>query len=144
LQDLQKEVGALKRYLLVLEDRQIESMISVEEAETNYKVAKEKYEELNTKKLQQTTTLSAERSHLDLELKRLSTEREVVVQTINVDDLDIYEKLRSNRRGLAVSKIVDHSCGSCGTTLSPAIRQSAQSPTQIVQCPSCRRILYSG
>jgi hypothetical protein len=144
LQDLQHEAAALKRYLTVLEDRQIESMISLEEAETNHKLASIKFEEIQTNKNQQNNNLTFERSRLDLDLKHLYTEREVAIQTINGDDLDLYEKLRTNRRGLAVSKIIDHTCSACGSSLSPAVRQSAQSPTQIIQCPSCRRILYLG
>lgn len=142
LQDLQNEAAALKRYLGVLEDRQIEAMISLEEAEAHYKIAVKKFEEIRLQKDTQLDNLSMEQEQLELNLKRLQTERDVVIQTINLSDLDIYEKLRSQKRGLAVSKIIDHTCSACGSTLSPAIRQSAQSPTQIIQCPSCRRILY--
>ena len=39
LQDLQKEVAALKKYLGVLEDRQLEAMLVVEEAESDYNKA---------------------------------------------------------------------------------------------------------
>lgn len=144
LQDLQNEAAALRRYLSVLEDRQLDSMISLEEAETRYQMAKDNYEKIKTKKVQQSEKLSGEMSQLNMDLKRLDVERNVVTQTIDVNDLEIYEKLRNSRRGLAVTTIVDHTCVACGTTLTPAIRQSAQSPTLIVQCPSCRRILYLG
>jgi predicted nucleic acid-binding Zn-ribbon protein len=143
LQDLQNEAAALRRYLSVLEDRQIDAMITLEEAETQHQSAIINYERIKTKYHHQNETLSIEHLHLNDDLIRLNVEREVVLQTIDKQDLELYEKLRENRRGIAIASIIEQTCGACGTTLTPAVRQSAQSPVQIVQCPSCRRILYS-
>jgi uncharacterized protein len=144
LQDLQNEAASLRRYLNVLEDRQIEAMISLEDAESQHRLAINNYEEIKVHQQRQNEKLSEELAHQIIDLKRLNVEREVVIQTIDINDLEIYEKLRNNRRGLAIASIVDLTCSACGTTLTPAIRQSSQSPAQIVQCPSCRRILYPG
>jgi uncharacterized protein len=144
LQDLQNEAASLRRYLNVLEDKQIEAMISLEDAESQHRLVINNYKEIKVHQQLQNEKLSEELAHQIIDLKRLNVEREVVIQTIDIDDLEIYEKLRNNRRGLAIAAIVDLTCSACGTTLTPAIRQSAQSPAQIVQCPSCRRILYPG
>lgn len=144
LQDLQNESAALRRYLEVLEDRQLEAMIAVEEAEINYQEAQENYVKTKSNKQDQHISLSNELSNLNDDLERLHVERNAVIQTVNKDDLDIYENLLSSRRGLAVVAIIDRTCGACGTTLPPAMIQSAQSPSQIVQCHSCKRIIYPG
>jgi len=142
LQDLQNESAALRRYLIVLEDRQIEAMISVEEAESEHQEADQNLERIKAIRHFQNEKLQNELSQLNFDLKRLDIEREVVIHTIDKPDLELYETLRDNRRGIAIAQVVDETCGACGTTLTPAIRQSAQSPSQIIQCPSCRRILY--
>lgn len=144
LQDLHNEAAALRRYLSVLEDRQIEAMISLEDAENKHQSVKSKNEIIKNKLHAKNVILSKEYSQINIDLNRLKLERDVVIHTLERNDLEEYEKLRKNRRGIAVTPIVDTTCGACGTTLTPAIRQSAQSPTQIVQCPSCRRILYPG
>ena len=144
LQDLQKETAALRRYLEVLEDRQLEAMIALEEAETNKQSAIKLFVELKDKTKEYHTKLSKELSILMDAISRLHIERMAVIQTIDKEDLARYETLLSNRRGLAVSKIIDNTCGACGSTLTPAMIQAAQSPNQIVQCHSCYRIIYPG
>lgn len=144
LQDLQNESAALRRYLEVLEDRQLEAMIALEEAEINYQNAVENIEKITATLQEQRINLSKELTNLKDDLERLQVERNAVMQAVNNDDLDLYENLLGSRQGLAVVAIIDGTCGACGTTLTPAMIQSAQSPSQIVQCHSCKRIIYPG
>lgn len=144
LQDLQNESAALRRYLEVLEDRQLEAMIALEEAEINYQNAVENIEKITATLQEQRINLSKELTNLKDDLERLQVERNAVIQAVNNDDLDLYVNLLGSRQGLAVVAIIDGTCGACGTTLTPAMIQSAQSPSQIVQCHSCKRIIYPG
>lgn len=144
LEDLQNESAALRRYLEILEDRQLEAMIALEETEINYQAAEEELEKIKDNIQELRFTLSNELTNLNNDLERLQVEREAVIQTVGKEDQVIYDNLINSRRGLAVVAIIDQTCGACGTTLTPATIQSAQSPSQIVQCQSCRRILYPG
>jgi len=60
------------------------------------------------------------------------------------EDIKLYTNLRESRRGIAVSKVVDKTCSSCGSTINASLLHAARSPTQINTCDVCGRILYTG
>jgi predicted nucleic acid-binding Zn-ribbon protein len=142
LQDLQNEVAALKRHLNVLEDRQLESMLTVEEAESTLKNASIVLDDTRARSSENQSRLRGEQSSLVVQVQRLEIERQAAASAIQPQDIDLYEQLRKQRRGVAITRIADKTCSACGTTLTPALIQSAHSPNQLTRCPSCSRILY--
>lgn len=144
LQDLENESAALKRYQAVLEDRMIEAMLAEEEAQEVYKGAND---EANTQRIILNLTqnkLKKEKSGLEFDLLRVKEERAATLGSIPEHDLALYEQLRNQRRGIAVSKITNKACSACGTTLSATLLHAARNPNQINRCETCRRILYMG
>jgi predicted nucleic acid-binding Zn-ribbon protein len=144
LQDLQNEVISLKRFLVVLEDRQIEKMISMEEAEAAAQSAKVDFENAQAKMIEQQAQLNGQKSSFLRDKERLDIERQAACEALASKELDLYNQLRKQKKGIAVTKIVDRTCTSCGATLTPAVVQAANAPNQIVRCTSCSRILYPG
>jgi uncharacterized protein len=144
LQDLQNEAAALKRRLTDLEDRQLESMLSSEDAEITVKSAINKMNDINSQIIEQNAQLSAEKTQLLNQIDRLEAERKAALAPIQNNDLILYEQLRKMRNGVAVVKVSAKACTACGTTLTAALIQSTQSPGQLVRCPTCGRILYPG
>jgi predicted nucleic acid-binding Zn-ribbon protein len=142
LQDKQEEVAALKRYLIILEDRLLEAMLVVDDAEDAHNTAQDilakaqdDFEILSTK-------LIAEREHLLRDITQCEIQRQATETSISEADLKIYSQLRKSRAGIAVAKVNDRACSACGSTLSAALYQAARSPNQITFCDSCDRILY--
>jgi predicted nucleic acid-binding Zn-ribbon protein len=144
LQDLQNDVGSLKRYLSVLEDRQLEAMLTLEDAENKYQLAIKQLDETLAKTTEQQAGLRGELTQLLKLSERLDVERQLANNAIGPDDLALYEQLRQTRRGIAIAKVSSQACGACGSLLTPALVQAANSPTQLVRCTSCGRILYAG
>lgn len=144
LQDLQNDVAALKRYLGVLEDRQLEAMLALEEAENEQKRATIKLDETLAKTTEQQAGLRGELTQISKTIERLELERQAATPAVNLADLSLYEQLRQTRRGVAIAKVTSQACGACGSLLTPALVQAAYSPTQLVLCTSCGRILYAG
>jgi len=143
LQDLQQESEALQRYLGTLEDRQLESMIALEEAEAQHQAAITAHEEAQRQSQHAHAELTEERAELQKKAERLQGQREAAVGNAAAEDLQLYEELRRSRGGLAVAKVVDKSCSACGTTLSQALAQAARSPQELNRCDNCQRILYA-
>lgn len=143
LQDLQNEVAALKRHLATLEDRQLEAMLEEETAEQANQAVLEKLEFLKARLADQNQTLTVEQSELNKNLERLESERQAALTPLDSDLLTIYDELRQQKRGLAISTISEGACTACGTTLTPALNQSARSTSQICNCPTCGRILFA-
>lgn len=144
LQDLHNEAAALKRYLTVLEDRQLEEMMELEQAEGEFEDATLNLERVQQEDKQLKNELSTNKSLSIQEIDRLNNERIVELKSISNDDVILYEKLRQKKRRVAVAKVIDNTCSACGSTLTTALRQSAQSPGKITYCESCGRILYGG
>jgi predicted nucleic acid-binding Zn-ribbon protein len=144
LQDLQNEVASLKRYLGVLEDRQLERMLEEEATHTESQAADANLEKIQAEKASQNAALSQEREKLIHDSSRCQAERNAAISDLPANDLDLYEKLRLQKRGNAVSKVVGKACSACGSTLNAALLHAARSPSQITRCDMCGRILYIG
>ena len=144
LQDLQNEAAALKRYLGVLEDQQLEAMLAEEEAASQYDSAVHKLGKEQSRYNQIQSDLSNEKVKFENELVRLQGERTATTEAIPEDDLIQYQQLRVKRRGIAVAKVSNKACSACGSLLSAILLHSARSPNQITLCDTCGRILYFG
>jgi len=143
LQDLQKEIISLKKHLTTLEERELEAMVNAETTENDQQNAKTQLELIQARLGNEHKKLLAEQSNIVAELEQLTEEREAALGPIESSLLQTYEALRQQKRGTAVAEINDGACASCGTTLNAALQQSARSPKQLSNCPSCGRILFA-
>lgn len=143
LQDLQNEVAALKRYLGTLEDRQLEAMLEEEEAANDKQAMLDKRDQLKAQLENQNQDLTNEQVDLGKELERYKSERQATLTPLDANLLAVYDDLRHQKRGLAVTLVSDGACAACGTTLTPALNQSVRQSTEICSCPSCKRILFA-
>jgi uncharacterized protein len=143
LQDLQLDVASLRRYLVTLEERQLEAMIAEETAEQDLQTARADLEQVQSNRKDQYKDLTQETEILQKNLERLRSERQAVVTDIASQALSIYDQLRKQKRGLAITTISDNACEACGTTLTPSQQQNARSTSQLFHCPTCGRILYA-
>ncbi|MBK8822748.1 MAG: hypothetical protein IPN58_09120 [Anaerolineales bacterium] len=143
LQDLQKDIVSIKKYITALEERELESMMRAENTENALQSAKTELELMQARLGNEHRKLIDEQSVLITEMERLTEEREAALGPIESTLLATYEYLRQQKRGVAVTEINDNSCSSCGATLNAALQQNARSAKQLMNCPSCGRILYS-
>ncbi len=143
LQDLQKDIVSLKRYLETLEERQLEAMLAVEDAEKDLQAAKTDLERVQSNLKEQNKDLAKESETLHKDLERLNSERQAVVTDIATQALNVYDQLRKQKRGIAITTVTDNSCEACGTTLTPSQQQTARSTSQLFHCPTCGRILFA-
>ena len=143
LQDLQKDIVSLKKYLETLEERELDAMLTTETAEKEFQAASSELEHTQIQVKEQNHDLAIENDALIKDLERLRTERKAVISDLAGSAVEIYDQLRKQRRGVAVATITDSSCAACGTTLTPSQQQTARSTSQLFNCPSCGRILYA-
>lgn len=143
LQDLQRDVASLKKHLATLEERQLEAMLKAEKAEAVLSEARSGLESMQSRLSGEHKTLLDEQSKLLRDLQTLSQEREASVSPVEGELMNIYNDLRKQKRGVAVTEFAENSCSSCGATLTSSLQQNAKSPRQLTYCPSCGRILYA-
>ena len=143
LQDLQKDIVSLKKHLITLEERELEAMIKAEDAEGELQAAKKKLELVQARLGNEHKKLIMDQSAFSVKLEQLGEERDATLATIENELLQIYEGLRQQKRGVAITEVNDNSCGSCGATITAAMQQNARSQKRLAHCPSCGRILYA-
>ncbi len=143
LQDLQKDVVSLKKHLETLEARELDAMLIVETVEKELQSAKSGLENVQSNKSSQNRDLMQEDEALRKDLERLDSERNAAMSDLTGQPVNIYNQLRQQKRGLAVTTISDGGCAACGATLNAMQQQNARSATQLFNCPTCGRILYA-
>ena len=144
LEDLQMESSSLQKYLSVLEERQLETMLESDQAQDIYNQASALADATSQKKQAESEILSAENSALESKISSLQGDREAFLASAEILGLPIYENLRKSSGGIAVTLMQNSSCSACGSNIPSAIEQEARSPKKLSFCPACRRILHPG
>ena len=143
LQDLQIEIASLKKRLSNSEDKELEQMIGLEEAEKALEIAEANLQEVKNKKATQLSLLHGEQDTLNKKLERLQKERQVTIGSVSNENLQIYNNLRTVKNGKAVAQIGENACAVCGANIRPSEKQATRSSSRLVYCDTCGRILYS-
>jgi len=142
LDDLHREVENFKRRYRELEDRQLEVMIEIEEAQAELDVRRQELGRVETEWRSQQERLMAEREDLQHRLTKLRANRAALASNIQASYLELYENLRIQKRGRAVAKVERGMCQGCRIVLPTSELQRLRSSSRPVHCSSCGRILY--
>jgi uncharacterized protein len=143
LQDLQKDITSLKKHLGSLEDRQLETMIGLEEAEAQEKSSQQALVQEKAAFAEKSAGWFGKKDLLLHALERLRAERAAAVAPVPPDRLQAYEAMRKRKNGVAVTTVKDGNCSVCGATIRPSEVQAARNAPDPVYCTSCGRILYA-
>jgi len=85
LQDLQKEIAALKQRLVTLEERQLESMLTLEAKNQEQQAANAALEILQAKRGDEQKKLIDENSALNVELEKINQERQAALASVDAE-----------------------------------------------------------
>ena len=124
------------------EDRLLEIMVEVEEVEAEHREAVESLERLEADRPSEEAELRSGEKRLTAELASLGQNRDVMTPLLSADVLSTYDGLLQSKDGTAVARVERGMCQGCRLTLSTMELQRARSSQSVVQCSSCRRILY--
>lgn len=143
LQDLQKEISIIRKQISDLEETQFDVLYQLESKQKELEAAKGILAQAIDENQQNNQRLHQKNNEISTELSKLQNERSAILAQLTDELIRVYDDLHIRKRGLAVSKVVESSCGICGGSLTPAENQQAKSPNSITHCPSCGRILYA-
>jgi hypothetical protein len=88
------------------------------------------------------TSIKGQWKIIDAELARKEERKADALTPIDPELLDLYEKLRQIKEGVAVAAYDHGVCGGCHMTLSPAEQEEAFA-ADLPRCVHCRRILVA-
>jgi uncharacterized protein len=141
VQNLQREVGALRRRLAELDDAALELMIQRDEAAGAVASARAAVAEAEASTARQRDVLSRKQAALTDDLRRLDGARDALARSLPQAELDLYEQLRQVKGGRAVSDLRDGGCGACGMLLPEHVVGRIHAGERTVRCPSCGRLV---
>lgn len=135
VQSLQGQKGVLEEKVLTLLDR-------VDPAREKVTVIESELDQLEGEKEELEGIIKREWKRIDSELARKEERKEEAIAPIDPDLLELYDKLRDIKEGVAVASYDHGVCGGCHMTLSPA-EETEAFQTELPRCVHCRRILVA-
>ena len=88
-------------------------MIEVEQSEKNLQADELSLAQKQADFIQQNSKLLGEQTHLKTQKDRFQSERNIPLSAISSENLAVYQKLRIQKRGIAIVRVEDGACTAC-------------------------------
>lgn len=144
LEALEDEGKFLEEQLSTEEDLALELMESLEILTTTMDRTAVQLEDLKQKRGIRLKELEMEEKNLSSQIKEFVSKRSSLASLVTIGTMNLYETLRQSRGGIGIAE-VDRArgiCQACRIMIPVNDLQKVRSSGGIVQCNSCRRILY--
>ncbi len=144
LEALEDEGKFLEEQLSTEEDLALELMESLEILTTTMDRTAVQLEDLKQKRGIRLKELEMEEKNLSSQIKEFVSKRSLLASLVTIGTMNLYETLRQSRGGIGIAE-VDRArgiCQACRIMIPVNDLQKVRSSGGIVQCNSCRRILY--
>jgi predicted nucleic acid-binding Zn-ribbon protein len=136
------EIEAAQNDIRAREDRILEVMMETDELNAGIKKSEAELKTAEKEIAAERAVLETEQAGLQAEIDRTTAEREKLVADIDRHVLAIFETTAKGRKGVAVAEAKDGLCTICHVRLRPQVFNEVRKNESIIQCDSCRRILY--
>jgi predicted nucleic acid-binding Zn-ribbon protein len=136
------EIETAQNDIRTREDRILEIMLESDDLNAGIKKSEAELKVADKEIATARALLDAEMGSLRVEIDRTTAEREKLVASIDRHILDIFEITAKSRKGVAVAEAKDGLCSICHVRLRPQVFNEVRKNESIIQCDSCRRILY--
>ena len=138
----QNEIAFCEGEIRASEDRILELMGAAEPLDKNVKAAEASLKE-EKKQVDAEKTSARDRTAKDqAALAQLMDERKTLTASIPPTVMQLYERIRKGRGGIAIAEAVEGRCSKCRVSLRPQFMQELKRGEKIMTCESCQRILF--
>jgi len=136
------EVQSLKGQREAMEEKVLKLLDGIDPERDAFKALTETISAATEKKGELESSIKSQWKQIDAELARKEERKSEAVAPIDSDLLELYEKLRRIKEGVAIASFDHDVCGGCHMTLSPA-EQDETFADDLPRCVHCRRILVA-
>jgi len=136
------EIEAAQNDIRTREDRILEIMLESDELNAGIKKSEAELKAAERETAAERAALEAETAGLEADIEKTTAERKKLVADIDRHVLRIFETTAKGRKGVAVAEAKDGLCTICHVRLRPQVFNEVRKNESIIQCDSCRRILY--
>ncbi len=124
------------------EDQLLETMLQIEELEPVLEKIRESLSKLEQERPKLEESWRQLEKELETRLSMLQTERKEILPSMPSKLLPLYESIRKNKGGEAISLVKGEICQGCHLAIPTQDIQRARNGQSMVQCSSCGRILF--
>jgi predicted nucleic acid-binding Zn-ribbon protein len=135
------EIEGVEREIRGREDQILAEMERAETLAAEVKHEEAVFKDVEAHHKSDSTALEARARSLSEDAARLTAERDAIAATLPEDPLALFNRV-ARLRGAAVAEARDGMCQQCRVKLRPQMYVDLKHNLEIVQCPTCNRILY--
>ena len=139
---MKHEIEVEEENIRKIEDQILEMMMEAEPLENLVNAAASRLDGEKARVAAAIQQLEAERRADIQERDELQSRRQELLHALSDAVRELYERVRSARRGVAVAGVRDGCCTRCNVRLRPQVYNEVRMSESIVSCESCGRILY--
>jgi uncharacterized protein len=141
-QALLKEIEAAKEANDRTEEDVLVLMEKVEDLKKDYDSSNVYLKEIEKESEVERAIIEKEVKSMDEIIERLTQERDNLLTIVSDNLRTIYGILKEKRGGIAVSNVRNGVCLACNMNIPPQLFIEVTKNKQLIQCPSCNRILF--
>jgi uncharacterized protein len=135
------EIEGVEREIRAREDQILAEMERAEALAAEVKAEEAEFKSVEARHREDGKVLEARAEALKVDATRLTAERDAIASTIDVTARELFQRV-ARLRGVAVAEARDGMCQLCHMKLRPQMFMDLKRNDEIVQCPSCSRIIY--
>jgi uncharacterized protein len=141
---LQHEIANAEAQAARAEDRQLELMMSGEDAERRVKIAEARLKEVEQSIAAERKEIEGQQSEKKKQLEGAFAERERRIAPVPEELRDLYARVAKRHNGTAMAEARDGQCRGCGMRILPHIYEDLRHERneEIYRCETCGLILY--
>jgi uncharacterized protein len=134
------EVQSLKAQQGAMEEKVLAMLEGIDPARAGVSEVEAEIEQINRARTDLESSIKQQWKTIDAELARKEERKQEALRPVDPELLELYERLREIKEGVAVAAYDHGVCGGCHMTLSPAEQEEAFG-ADLPRCVHCRRIL---
>lgn len=141
-QALLKEIEAAKEANDRTEEDVLVLMDKVEDLKKDYEASNIHLKEIEKESETERVVIEKDIKSMDAIIMKLTVERDNLLSVVSENLRNIYGILRERRGGIAVTNVRNGVCLGCNMNIPPQLFIEVTKNKQLIQCPSCNRILF--
>jgi predicted nucleic acid-binding Zn-ribbon protein len=139
---MQKEIEVADHEIARLDDQDLELMVAADDIAGAIKAAEAGLKQADKDIAAERAAIESQVGAAKASLETLARERTTIAAALPPDILNLFEGLSRTRKGIATAEARDGLCVACNVRLRVQTFGLVRRNDSIIQCESCKRILY--
>jgi len=141
-QALMREISLTKKDISDKESGVLELMEEIEKQQKELEGLTAVLNEKNEKWTAERDGIEKRISENEIRIKENNIKKEELMKSLSQSLLQRYERIKSQREGLAIVEARDYTCMGCNMNIPPQVYNQVLRREALISCPYCQRLLF--